>query len=213
MKNCYKPSLFIFDWSGVMSDDRVPVYEANVRLLAFYGKPRISFEEWQLNSASSAVQLAQSYGITDKEKNILSLYEKYLNEVVGVGIRPSVYDGAVDVLVYLKSRDKRVAVLSSHPKSNLMKEADEYGILDCLDYIEGGSRDKVTGMRDICSKFDSDVQATIYLGDTVYDIRSAKQASVLAAGVTTGYHTRERLEKEKPDYLFDSLQELKKEFS
>jgi phosphoglycolate phosphatase-like HAD superfamily hydrolase len=48
-----------------------------------------------------------------------------------------------------------------------------------------------------------------YIGDTVYDIRSSKKAGTCSGAVCTGYHTRERLEKENPDLLLENLSELK----
>ena len=37
-------NLFIFDWSGVISDDRKPVYEANTRLLRERGLKILTFD-------------------------------------------------------------------------------------------------------------------------------------------------------------------------
>ena len=48
----------------------------------------------------------------------------------------------------------------------------------------------------------------IYLGDTIYDIRAAKKAGVHSVGVATGYHVRERLVNENPDFVVDSLTEF-----
>ena len=38
--------LVIFDWSGPISDDRRPVYEADMAILRKYRKPAAPFEEW-----------------------------------------------------------------------------------------------------------------------------------------------------------------------
>ena len=47
------------------------------------------------------------------------------------------------------------------------------------------------------------------LGDTVKDIRCARAAGVRAAVVATGGSTKNDLEKEDPDLLFDSLEDWK----
>ncbi len=46
------------------------------------------------------------------------------------------------------------------------------------------------------------------IGDTVYDIRCGKAINATTIAVCTGHHDRETLEKEKPDYLLDSLEDI-----
>ncbi len=47
----------------------------------------------------------------------------------------------------------------------------------------------------------------IYIGDSTYDIRAAKEAKVLVAAVLGGVHDAERLMKESPDMVMSSLGE------
>jgi phosphoglycolate phosphatase len=47
-----------------------------------------------------------------------------------------------------------------------------------------------------------------YIGDTAGDIKEGKQAGVKTVGVTWGWHSKEKMAASKPDYLFDSPQEL-----
>lgn len=56
----------------------------------------------------------------------------------------------------------------------------------------------------------SDKNKCLYIGDTINDIRFAKNAGVKIACVTTGPQSRELLEKEEPDYIIDNLMELPK---
>jgi phosphoglycolate phosphatase len=49
---------------------------------------------------------------------------------------------------------------------------------------------------------------TFYIGDTVGDIREAKQAGVGTVAVTWGWHSREKLESASPDYLIDDPEEI-----
>lgn len=199
----------IFDWSGVISDDRRTVYEANMKILADYGKPRLKYDQWLVSSAANAVDFIQSQGVNEKAAKLAELYECYLNEVECRGIKPVMYRDAPDVLKHVRRRGKRAAVLSSHPAENLQDEAESYGLLCYFDLLEGGSRNKAHDIVTICRRFCVAPSSVIYVGDMTYDIRSAKKAGVSAGGVATGYHSRERLQAEDPDYLLDSLLELK----
>lgn len=42
----------------------------------------------------------------------------------------------------------------------------------------------------------------------VHDIRTARNAGVRVAVVSRGYTSKEKLEEAKPDYIFDSLEEV-----
>ena len=48
----------------------------------------------------------------------------------------------------------------------------------------------------------------IYIGDSTYDIRAAKEAKVLVAAVLGGVHSAERLMEESPDVIMSSLGEI-----
>lgn len=54
--------LGIFDHSGVLSDDRRPVYEANMVLMDKYGLDRITFDDWLALTKASAGDLILSFG-------------------------------------------------------------------------------------------------------------------------------------------------------
>ena len=47
-----------------------------------------------------------------------------------------------------------------------------------------------------------------YIGDTVGDMKEAREAGVKSIGVSWGYHSRKTLEKAKPDYIADKPEEL-----
>jgi phosphoglycolate phosphatase len=49
-----------------------------------------------------------------------------------------------------------------------------------------------------------------YIGDTTGDIKEGKQAGVKTVGITWGWHSKEKMAAAKPDYLFDTPQELLK---
>ncbi len=201
--------LFCFDWSGVISDDRMPVYESNMRILESYGIPRMEFDEWLRQTTMTPVEFFRKFGIDDEQGYLFSLYKKHLEEVISSGIVPKPYPDAKDVLSFLKREGKMLTVVSSHPKENLVKEAEEYGILELFDAVDGSSSDKKENLERMLTAFAVDKRRFLYCGDTVYDIRAAKEVGVLSGAMRTGYHTGKRLSRENPDFLFHSLSEIK----
>ncbi len=57
-------------------------------------------------------------------------------------------------------------------------------------------------------KYQVALQDIYYIGDTTGDIKEGKQAGVKTVGVTWGWHSREKIASAKPDFLFDTPQEL-----
>lgn len=126
------------------------------------------------------------------------------------GVAPTAYPEVKEALKTVRGRGKKVAVLSSHPTENLHEEARLYSVDGLLDRVSGSCRDKVEGLRIICSDLNEPPPCTLYVGDTIYDIRSAKEAGCRSAGICGGYHSRERLAGEDPDVLFEDLSDLAK---
>lgn len=210
-----KLTVFIFDWSGVVSDDRRPVYVANMRILGEYGKRLLTFGEWLSKSASNAAEFLASQGVEGSCEDLSNLYKKCLDDAIASGTGPFVYPDVKDTFIYLKDGDKKLAVLSAHPEENLIKEANDYGLFDYLDGLVGDSKNKAEDLKRIVGGFKEKPESCLYTGDTIYDIRAAKKAGLISAGISgppgkqRGYHSRGKLEAENCDFLLESLTDLK----
>src|SRR3989338_9180908 len=75
-------NLFVFDWSGTISDDRMPIYESNMKVFNLYKIPRIPFDEWLMNSPMTAVELFRNHGINEDKDKLSELYKKYYTEII-----------------------------------------------------------------------------------------------------------------------------------
>ena len=195
-----------FDWSGVVSDDRPSVYEANMILFDLYRIPRITFQEWLEESKASASDLLASKGVTEPKEYLEQLYKQELDFVIQRGIVPTVYPDALEVFRSLYEREIPISVVSSHPEENLRGEAIKYELLSYIHTLIS-TRDKPSSIKRLCKGLVDSLEL-LYIGDTIFDIRSGKAAGVRTGGITTGYHSRKRLESENPDYVFNSLTEM-----
>jgi phosphoglycolate phosphatase len=202
--------LYAFDWSGVVSDDRKPVYFANMMLFEHYGIKEISFDEWLGRTTLTPVEILRNHGCTADADEIWELYKKFFTVVNEIGTQPFAYNGAPEALAHLKEIGKKLAVLSSHPDEKLREEVERYGINPAIfDQFQGSAKDKVTGLIAICLELEVTKPNALYLGDTVYDIRAAKQAGLRSAAVCGGYHLQARLAAEEPDIILeDGIAEL-----
>jgi len=202
------PTLYIFDWSGTLSDDRKPVYEANMRILSDYGKDRMTYEQWLPRTTMGPVEFFQKYGVAENPEALYRRYEAYYRQIKAEGNHPAMYPEVTQILTKLREQGKRIAIVSAHPERSLIEEIEAYGIGHLVDYVKGSARDKAAGITEVRERLGEGPQNTIYIGDTVYDIRSAKEAGVRSAAITHGYNTRDVLHEEHPEYLIDTLGEL-----
>lgn len=197
--------LILSDWSGVMSDDRPPVYESNQRLRERYDLPRISFEEWLPETKLTCHEYLASCGIAVAPDEARELYTETFRRVRGDGIHPTVYP---DARAFVKGAGRDIIVVSSHPRSHLLAEADEYGLAPRIRQFIGDAHDKAAEIRQALERFRLRPHQALYMGDTVYDIQAGKAAGVVTIGVATGYHLEDRLRAESPDAVARSLSEL-----
>ena len=100
--------LLAFDWSGVVSDDRRPVYEANMKILKQYGKPIMTFEEWLPRTTMTPIEFLANHGIHGEPQYLFALYKKYLDDALASGIVPTVYPDAHDVFQHLQLREQNI---------------------------------------------------------------------------------------------------------
>jgi phosphoglycolate phosphatase len=199
----------VFDWSGTTQDDRIPVYETNMRLLDFFGKPRMDFEAFLPKTVLTAAEFLRTNGVNESSEYLSKLYKKFLDKVIEEGIKPEVYPDVRSTLQHLHMKNIILGVVSSHPEKILRKEAESYHISDYYSLIKGDSKDKTADLNDICKSLKLKKSSCVYVDDTTWGIMAAKEARVISCGITTGYHTKEMLVNEQPEILIDSLSELK----
>jgi HAD superfamily hydrolase (TIGR01549 family) len=205
--------LFTTDWSGVISDDRRPVYEANMKVLEAHGKTRMTFQEWLPRTTLTPIEFFANHGLNGDPKILFEEYRDAYSESRRKGLNPIVYSDAKETLKFIFDSGVPVVVVSSHPKEHLIKEASEYGVSEYVLTFAGNTQDKTDGILKACSETGKEKTMTVYLGDTIYDIQAAKKAGVHSVGIATGYHVKERLINEDPDFCFESLSEFRNEMS
>lgn len=96
----------------------------------------------------------------------------------------------------LKKGGWRIGVVSSNDRRNIRFKAD---------YVIAGGL--LLGKERLLRKLK---KGTIYVGDEVRDIEAAAKAGVKIIAVTWGFNDREVLKKAKPDYLVETVEELRK---
>jgi len=196
----------IFDWSGVLSNDLIPVYRASMLVFKKLGKEPISLEEYKREFTLPYMVFWNKYfpELTKEEEDKLFLKEINLVD------EPKSFPNVKKILKFLKQKNIKLAILSSHPQEKLEKEIKDYKFQKFFLEINGSVHDKIETIIKIMKRNNFNPNETAYVGDMTHDIKAGKKAKVITIAVSWGYQPKEKLLKENPKFLINDLKELNK---
>jgi phosphoglycolate phosphatase len=122
---------------------------------------------------------------------------------------PAIFDGLGKVLREL-AESHLLAVVTGNTEGNVCAFLKHHGLEDCVRAVYGvempGSKaEKILMAR---RQFARDGEAVFMVGDSLSDIRAARQADVKSIAVGWGHQSLEKLVGERPDYVVHLPQEL-----
>ena len=203
--------LIIFDWDGVLLDSLEAVHNAEVNICKKYGKkyPYKNAGELAKHYEEPYTKFYEKLGFDwekDKEDIKRAFSEAYSKEKVVL------YKGIKDMLVKLSSK-YRLAIASQGMTAMVKKKVKLLGITHFFDEILGndgyfGLKPEPDILHAVLHKTSLKENDAVYVGDLITDVKAAKSANMRSVAVTWGFNSREKLEKEKPDFIADSIEEL-----
>ena len=206
-----KPKIqnIVFDWSGTLSNDMLPVYETVMKVFAHFGVERISFDEFRDTYTLPYTVHARMFGIAASREELDRVFAQYFRDA---GF-PQPLPGVEQLLRQLKSSGKRMIVLSSHRQHFLAEEAARFFNGNHPAYFEklfGDVHNKVAEIGNVLRLVDFAPADTMIVGDTGHDIAAGHEAGIFTAGVLSGYKSRKHLEEAKPHFIVNDVRELLK---
>jgi phosphoglycolate phosphatase len=200
--------LFLFDFDGVLVDS-LEVYERRVKLcLEKIGSPII-------RSREDFLELFEDNFYEGIVKKGIDLTE-FMHASRSMPAKDD-YDQMTPftpifpVLQELK-KNNILTVISSNISKVIHAILARYGFNGCFREVLGADYgySKEEKILHAMNSFQMKKEKTFYIGDTVGDIKEARQAGVKTVAVTWGWHNKERLEMASPDYLVETPDDLLK---
>lgn len=213
----------LFDLDGTLTDPKTGITrcvqhalrhfgieEDTDNLTKFIGPPLIdSFMEFY------GFDLSQAREATDVYRERFAPIGKFENEI---------YDGIAEMLSALKEKGIILAVASSKPELFVEQILEHFDIRQYFDVVVGSlmneTRTKkeevieeaLTRLNVPIRKGDNLIhdQEIAMVGDRKFDVCSANYYGLTSVGVRFGYAEPMELENSNPDYIADSVEELKK---
>lgn len=197
----------LFDFDGTLVDT-FPIIEKEVRKLkGIEKKQKIDFNEIKKLGTKGLIKKS---GIPYWK---IPLLTKNIMREIRNRKDIKLFEGVELILKQLRKR-YRLGIVSSNSEENIKKILKENGVDKLFDYIYSASSlfGKHKNLKRLIKKYKLNFEEVIYVGDEDRDILAAKKVGIKVVAVTWGYNSKEKLMKEKPDYLVSSPKELEKIF-
>ncbi len=140
--------------------------------------------------------------ITDK---CFQDFKEYYKDHSAILTKP--YDGIIDLLTKLKEKDIKIAVVSNKADFAVKTLMEDYfsGLYDCAYGERAGvpRKPEPDGVLDAIREMGSEIENTVYIGDSEVDVITSKNAKLPCIAVTWGFRDREVLENLNPEYIVD----------
>lgn len=193
-------TMVVFDWNGtIMSDLRRAVCATN-RVLTARGIGPLTEHEFQDGFHLPLRGWLAGLGVGAAAAPEA---EREWNAALStVPARPRAE--ALDVLAELVERGAVTGVVSAASTEAVRADVDASGMAGLFRQVAGGVDDKARHL----AALRHHRERAFYVGDTEYDVASARTAGFVAVAVTGGYRPAEVLERAGADVVIASLREL-----
>ena len=202
----------LFDLDGTLIDSVRLILDSYHHTLATHGLPPRSDEEWLAGVGTPLT--AQFAAWREQEGMIEALIATYREYNLKHHDRMvTVYPGVVDVVQALKEDGIATGLVTSKNRSGavrgltLVKLESLMDVLVCADEVEN-PKPHPEPVEKAVRLLGADPATTVYVGDSIHDMRSGRAAGVRTAAVLWGPFGRSHLEGAQPDYWLEKPEEL-----
>ncbi|UJG41661.1 MAG: HAD family hydrolase [Candidatus Heimdallarchaeum aukensis] len=199
----------IFDFDGVISDSkRAYALQMQETIKKISGKD-ISISEFDKRGGNTDQIDDFKHLLQTEDRSVLDKASKIYQELtVKYKNMRKLYPGVKETLKKVREMCK-IAIVSRKEQNRLIEWINFYSIGELIDKAIGTlDHSKAPAIKRVLEEFNCQPEEALMVGDTAFDIVSAKEAkvrSVLAKYGTTMY---EEAVEQKPDFIIDSISEI-----
>jgi phosphoglycolate phosphatase len=207
---------FIFDLDGTIINSSEEVLFC---LDKTFKNLNLTYDKTKLNLGIIGPPLAYMMNILRPEliaDNMTDIAVKEFNRIYDNKDedRSFIYKGMYEVLAELKNRKKKLFIATNKfipPTIRLIKKFnlnmfEDFYTIDKLP----NTTSKSDMINDILQKYNLNPDKTIMIGDTVFDVKAAKNSNIIAGGVLWGYGNDKTDLKEFSDIIFENPYDILK---
>ena len=202
--------IVIFDFDGTIADTLDSVVEIVNMHADYFGHKKVTKEDIPYLQGKKPREILSFLGISIfKLPSWTKKIHLEINKVI-TRLEPTV--DILPVLSELHRNDQiQIGILTSNTQENVEKFLTRNS-LEFFNFVHTGK--SVFGKSHIINKILKQQKVSkknaFYVCDEVRDIEAAKKSGIISIAVTWGYNTKEALEKEKPEFLAETPEELRR---
>ncbi len=196
----------ILDWSGTVVDDLDAVVRATNHVLSRFGTEPISRDIFRERFCLPWINFYKQWlPHIPREGLDQAFWEVMLPEQERIPILPH----AMEFLEFARANHLPIFICSTVDSKSFWGQSNRLGVSPFLRKAYVGIEDKRKVIHQILVENQLDASETIFVGDMVHDVETAKHGGVHACAVLTGYDREEKLAEGKPDFILRDLRELR----
>jgi phosphoglycolate phosphatase len=206
--------LVIFDLDGTLIDSRGDLADATNATRVHLGFPPLSEALVASYVGNGAPVLIRRALGPDASEELVARGLAYFLEYYGGHLldKTVLYPGVREALDELHAARVQMAVLTNKPTAMSVAIVEGLGLAGHFISVYGGDsfpakKPDPVGIETLMGEMKASREATIMVGDSAVDIRTARNAGVKACGVTFGLQP-ETFAAEPPDLLVDDMRDL-----
>ena len=202
---------FIFDMDGTVSDTNRLIYDSFNHIASIYGGKKYS--DGEITKMFGPPEEDALLAVVGKDviqramDDYLAFYRQRHRDLARL------HPGMEQLLARLKSRKKKVALFTGKGRHTTAISLDEFQIGKYFDYVVTGNdvenhKPSGDGIRKVLGYFALPPDSALMVGDSVSDVKAARDARVAVAAVLWDSYAKEQVMRMNVDYLFHDVAEF-----
>jgi len=204
----------IFDLDGTLTDPGVGITRSIQYALAKYGKTEETRALYKFIGPPLRETFREYFGFSEEQaEEAVSFYREYFSDK-GI-FENDIYPGIPELLSELYSLNRKIYLATTKPVVYAERILRHFKIYDYFKAVSGSSLDGSNGEKSgliagiIKNYRIENTDEVVMIGDRKYDIVGAKANGIFSIGVKYGYGEPGELEKVSPDFIAETVYQLK----
>lgn len=209
-----KAKYVIWDWNGTLLEDREICILVQNEMLKKRGLRLIDSAEYYYSVFTfPIINYYKNLGYDLEKEDFTEIADIYVKRYEEMLPECRLYNGAKDIMAYIKERGIGQAIVSASSVRSLALQTNGRGLEGLVDAIVGISDELAGSKKDIALSYikslDIDPSDIIFVGDSLHDNEVAEYCGCRSVLIANGHQSRACLEK-SGSIVFDNLAEFRK---